>query len=193
MRKEFGNTLLGQGEKCRRQKRNRYNVGNLQARKQSNQSGTTRRPNSLNGNTKVAPTCSRAPHTTDLGQNEGEDAAYGTTSDTKPSGFRYKSNCRETCRKVPFLGTVPASPWVGRPCGGGPPVLSGETKQNCSDGGPDIDFRAPRRNHAHFSRQMFPRGARQKEIVRDVTEKRSIRVSRIKKPAEFTTILSRPS
>ena len=38
-----------------------------------------------------------------------------------------------------------------------------------------------------------PRGARQKEIVRDVTEKRSIRVSRIKKPTEFTTILSRPS
>ena len=31
--------------------------------------------------------------------------------------------------------------------------------------------------------KMSPRGARQKEIVRDVTEKRSIRVSRIKKPA----------
>ena len=57
------------------------------------------------------------------------------------------------------------------------------SEQNCSDGGPDSDFRVPRRKHAHCWRQMSPRGARQKEIVRDVTEKRSIRVSRIKKPA----------
>ena len=67
------------------------------------------------------------------------------------------------------------------------------SEQNSSDSGPDIDLRAPRRKHAHCWRQTSPRGARQKEFVRDVTEKRSIRVSRIKKPAEITTILSRPS
>ena len=32
----------------------------------------------------------------------------------------------DTCRKGPFLGTVPASPWVGRPCGGCPTDLSGD-------------------------------------------------------------------
>ena len=46
------------------------------------------------------------------------------------------------------------------------------SEQNCSDGGPDIDFRALRRQHAHCWRQMSPREARQKELVRDVTEKK---------------------
>ena len=97
-----------------------------------NPGGTIQAPNSggsirQHGNTQLAPTYSRAQQRTDLGQNEGEVAAYGATSDTQPSGFRYKSNCRDTCRKVPFLGTVPASPWVGRPCGGCPPHLSGDT------------------------------------------------------------------
>ena len=32
----------------------------------------------------------------------------------------------DTCRKGPFLGTVPASLWVGRPCGGCPTHLSGD-------------------------------------------------------------------
>ena len=75
------------------------------------QAGQLRR----NCKTQVAPTRSRAQQTTDLGQNKAEVAAYDATRTRNRLASGVKSNCRDTCRKWPFLGSVPASPWVGRP------------------------------------------------------------------------------
>ena len=75
--------------------------------------------------TTTSDTASSRPTSTTNQRTTRTDTEQDTSGTCLRTPARLKSSQRRYLLQGPFLGTVPATSWVGRPCGRCPPVSSG--------------------------------------------------------------------